>query len=496
MFESRESQWNVLALVGPLAAFAIPLVGAGTRPLQGDDLATWYAATLSPRDVIRLIGQMDGAHGLHYLAMHYWIAAFGDSALSMRLPSIIAIAVAAVAIAFLGRRLVGRLEGILAALIFGLTPAMTHYGTEVRSYAVVIALTVISTILLYRALDRPTWLRWIGYGLMVYVTGILHFVSLLVLGAHLVAVAFSGKRKARRWYVIAVAIGLGMVPLLLTARSQAFAVAGNHLTGEKLVYYPTALTQSWQVRSFVLTFVIVGAILLWRTHRDIVCALVTWIVLPPVAAIAIFPIAPLFAPRYLAFTYPAWALLAGIGIVTTCGLLVQRHDQTGWLPRRVFVSVLLIMAVLGITGQIKVHDNRVIGGQDFVGAARYIQNHQNVGDAIVYGDRWPNMGAELARRYNRYAWRNAKAPADVFVVRTSRSVSRLDPVECATKDQCEPLVADAQRVWVETSDTLEGTLDGVPTGQALVVADGFAPVAVRSFRGIRLTLLGRVPEPG
>src|SRR5690242_13463386 len=100
------SAWLV-GVPGAALAFVLSCVGLGERSLWNDEYATWYASTLSPRDLVRLLDHIDTVVGAYYTFMQLWIRAFGDSPTSLRLPSAIAMAGAAALVAAVGRRLFG-----------------------------------------------------------------------------------------------------------------------------------------------------------------------------------------------------------------------------------------------------------------------------------------------------------------------------------------------------------------------------------------------------
>ena len=77
-------------------------------------------------------------HGLYYLLMHGWMV-LGTSPAVMRIPSVIAMAVAAALMVIIGRRLTGSgWAGLFAGLIMALTPSISYYAQTARSYAMVV----------------------------------------------------------------------------------------------------------------------------------------------------------------------------------------------------------------------------------------------------------------------------------------------------------------------------------------------------------------------
>src|SRR5215475_3271099 len=92
-----------------LCAVGVALVTAavtgyrvGHRQLWGDEYATWTAATRNMSEFAHLLNHVDRFLAPYYLFMHGWISVFGDSPTALRLPSVIAISIAAGLIVILG----------------------------------------------------------------------------------------------------------------------------------------------------------------------------------------------------------------------------------------------------------------------------------------------------------------------------------------------------------------------------------------------------------
>jgi hypothetical protein len=91
-------RWWPPVLSGLLMA-VIGLVGA-TRPvLSWDEIATADVAQRSLPQIWHLAQHVDGVLAPYYVVMHFWTALVGDSVLDLRLPSIVAMAVAVAAAA-------------------------------------------------------------------------------------------------------------------------------------------------------------------------------------------------------------------------------------------------------------------------------------------------------------------------------------------------------------------------------------------------------------
>ena len=168
--------------------------------LWRDELATWSAASRTPPQLWAMVHNVDAVLGLYYLGLHLWMAAFGDSAAALRLPSALAMRGAAAVVALTGRRLGGTRVGLISGLIFAVIPSVSRYAQEARPYAFATLFAALATLLLLRAMERPTWLRWGCYALALAAVGASNLIALCVLAAHaaIVATDFSPAHGAHR----------------------------------------------------------------------------------------------------------------------------------------------------------------------------------------------------------------------------------------------------------------------------------------------------------
>src|SRR4051794_39438491 len=161
--------------------------------------------------------------------MHALFECFGAGTTTLRLPSVLAMAVAAAAcVTAIGHRLADKWVGLAAGMAFGLLPAVQFHLQEGRPYALVAAGAGISTWLLVHLLhgrDRTAY--WVAYGGTVLMCGLLNWLSLMVLLAHLATLVRTraGRRVWIRWAASSTAATAGVLPLALFSREQAQQVA-------------------------------------------------------------------------------------------------------------------------------------------------------------------------------------------------------------------------------------------------------------------------------
>src|SRR5262249_309541 len=183
--------------------------------------------------LLRMLGHGDAVHGLYYLVVWAVVRVFGTAELVTRLPSAVAMAVTAIAVAGIGRRLISRRAGLLAGLVFAALPEVSRYGQEARSYATVSALAAVASYLLVRVLNEadgpgrppPGRRRWlIGYGAAVAALGVVNIFGLVIVPAHGLTVLLASRRARaagtglRRGWLAAVAAAVVLAsPVLVYA---------------------------------------------------------------------------------------------------------------------------------------------------------------------------------------------------------------------------------------------------------------------------------------
>src|SRR5579875_2734745 len=111
-----------------------------------DEAATVAAANRSEIDILRLVLNFDAVHALYYLAMHAWFSLVPINEFTARLPSALAVGVAAAGLIVLGRLVADRPTAWAGAVAFIVLPRTLWAGVEARSYAFTAALAVWLTV--------------------------------------------------------------------------------------------------------------------------------------------------------------------------------------------------------------------------------------------------------------------------------------------------------------------------------------------------------------
>jgi mannosyltransferase len=340
-------------------AFLISIAGAGRPSFWEDEAATISASTRSLSQLWNLLTTVDAVHGLYYLFMHGWFAVFPATEFWSRVPSAMAIGIAAGGVVTLGRRLSTRSVAVTAGIVFAVLPRTTWAGVEARSYALSMAVAVWLTVLCVAAARSNRIQLWVWYALALLVATVLNVFLLLIVFAHLVVVV--GLTRSRRtWAGSAVAVGSAtalVAPFLVFTQMQRSQVdwiwpVGPGTLGQIVgdQYFPAVYSSSdrvsdpkigqevtpelvhamlvaWGLVAPFILAVAVIAIIAVRKRRSaaevagqgarlFVVMSVAWIAVPTLILVLYSVVGePMYQPHYLAFTAPAMALLIGLSAV-------------------------------------------------------------------------------------------------------------------------------------------------------------------------------------
>lgn len=145
-----------------IGVFLAVMWPAATRPLWYDELVTHHIA-MSPsweRFVDSLLS-VDLQPPLNFLLVRVSVWLFGDSALSVRLPSLLAFLIASLIVFYLARRRWRGVFGILAISVFWCL-WLVSFAVEGRPYALMLALFACAFYCWTYAIEQAEWSRWHG----------------------------------------------------------------------------------------------------------------------------------------------------------------------------------------------------------------------------------------------------------------------------------------------------------------------------------------------
>jgi mannosyltransferase len=475
--------------IGPGAlAFTVTSIGLGRRQLWRDELATLTAARLPVRDLFGQWGRTDPVHVPYYLFMHGWVRLFGASEVALRMPSALAVGVAAALIAVLGQLLYRPAVGVLAGVLFALLPAVSRYGQEARPYGLVFVAVVGATLLLVLGDRRPTWPVWSGYAGTLTVLGYLQLVGLTVLLPHAVYLALraregAGWRPFVRWSVATGAALVAVLPLLWLGLGERPAAAWIvPLPGDYAGQFFVGLPGSVEVGGVLLGLAVLGC----RPGGSRTALLATWALGPLLLLWAATPLIALLTPRYVLFVLPAWCLLAAAAVVQVAPATAARA-----VPRVATATVLGLVVLLGLSQQFAVRGPVTLAEPDIRSAAGVVAAHARPGDLLAFTGPYP-WWASTAMNYYLPPHPHL---ATSFQAVPDQPTPTYDP-HCRTEDAC---LRGGGRIWLvntEPGSSVLSSYAGLGTAVEATLRSRFVVTTVDRFSGVSVSLLTPRPAPG
>lgn len=371
----------------------------------------------------------------YFLALNLWARAFGDSEGALRSFSMIAVALATLGIFRVARNAFGPWYAALASLLFGLSPVLVFYGTEVRMYALTILWAVLTLVAYQKLLADPasTRGRAVSMGLLGALTFLTHYIGLFFLGGLYLHWAYQVLRRrldARRLLLagaVTTILAAPWAPVLIEQRTRK----ENLRVAEQAAHAdPTALSFGVEanpdrpVLANLRALVENGASILGvypADHR---------LVLAVLAVPFVIVVGLLVAS---AVAGGIWSELALIGVATTAaaglglGFTARRFlllvlplvvlgvvEGLVWLrdrgrPR---LAGALAAAVVGLTAGGAVHTAMASAERPLAAMVRHLESHYQPDDLIVFNALYSAVPFDYQARQLGFRYRGRGFPVD------------------------------------------------------------------------------------
>jgi hypothetical protein len=256
----------------------------------------------------------------------------------VRLPFVAAGVAAVVALAFLGRRLIGPATGLLAASLLAVSPFHVELSQLARPYSLVVLVVALSWLALFRALERSRAVDWLAFSAAAAVAFYAHYLGgMVVLVQAIVAAVWIGRRRDGRGgpaLISFAGVAVLLAPWLEVVRPLVGAqLEGGALSAGALDDFVLHVLLPEQVGPGLAGLVTVGLCLLglWdlRTRPEVALAALLSPALPIALLWAANP-AHALAGRHFAFALPMVTLLIAHGLVTAARLI---EVAVSWRPQ-------------------------------------------------------------------------------------------------------------------------------------------------------------------
>ena len=177
----RAASLAVDVLIVGSVALVLGLIQLGTPSLWVDEALTAYEIRWP------YSRSLEGYYWLYYSIEKPWAAIAGYSEWALRFPSVVAAMLAGALMIVLARRLFDRRIALLSGLFLVTNPFVVKWSQQARGYTMLLAVSLLATIFLLRALERGSRSAFALYGLAFAAVIVWHPVGGLVLGLpHLV----------------------------------------------------------------------------------------------------------------------------------------------------------------------------------------------------------------------------------------------------------------------------------------------------------------------
>ncbi|HEV2373799.1 MAG TPA: glycosyltransferase family 39 protein [Streptosporangiaceae bacterium] len=350
-------------------AFALGRWQVSARSFSAVEAATLAASHRPLSALLPTLTHVDAVHGAYYLLIHE-VLFFGTSETVVRLPTVVATAVAAGMLATLGARLAGPWVGLAAGMLYAVLPPVTLAAQTARPFAVATALAIVAChrFVVYARDGGRRNAAW--YALALTATGWCDVMAALVVAANVVTLVWAPPNWPgwrREFMVTVAAVGLAVSPVAALALSQV---------GQTQWEQPLSSFQAAGVAGLIVACGLLVAVTVCPGTREAAAAgpralavvAGPWLVLPPAVLLAVSVISPLWQDRYLLFCLPA-----------LCLVVVAAAAR---LPARAYATVLPVAVGAALAAQPLVR--QATGTDDLRAVSRTLATHAQPGDAVIF----------------------------------------------------------------------------------------------------------------
>lgn len=305
------------------ALFVLTLMGAFLRfyhldynSLWLDEAATLNFARQSPADIWQIT-----AGGEFNPPLFYWIEHFmlivGDSEFVLRfVPALFGVMTIPLIYA-LGKELVDRSTGLIAAILLTFSPMHVFYSQDARAYTISVFFVILAALFYIKAMELEDYRLWMLFGIAAAVSFWLHFYTILAIAAILMhALLVSAKQIQERIRYLAVSLAtilLLTLPIIIvtiplfakrTASSPTFGYQGLLVIQQTFIQF--AGFNDAIAAAFMGLFIL-GLTLWFYSDKQKAAFILIFIGVPLALSILLSYRMP-FIPRHLLYVLPLFLI--------------------------------------------------------------------------------------------------------------------------------------------------------------------------------------------
>jgi hypothetical protein len=145
--------WFVIVIT--LIGGVLRLMLLGNKGLWMDETFSMWIASHSVADMLHWIVTIDQHPPLYYLLLHYWMALNGDTPSDLRMLSALFSTATIPVIYLIGKRMSGRMVGLIASIILAVSPFNIRFAQEARMFTLLTFNASVAIYALVRLLTDP-----------------------------------------------------------------------------------------------------------------------------------------------------------------------------------------------------------------------------------------------------------------------------------------------------------------------------------------------------
>lgn len=223
-----------------------PLLAAGaalralfltSKSLWFDEAGGLLVASQPAAAIPAFLNRVEVSPPLYTLTMHFWLKAFPDPMLGLRLFSLLCGAASLIAFRDLARRLLPERARLLALALAVFSSYWIHLSQDGRPYALLVLVSLLTSRLALELGERPSPRAWTAYAALCAAGLYEHYYFAFLLAAHAGWLAWShrGSRRALGWWAAAhAAAALAYAPWLPSFARQFAAHRRDLVVGDPL----------------------------------------------------------------------------------------------------------------------------------------------------------------------------------------------------------------------------------------------------------------------
>lgn len=385
--------WYMVCLLVILVGFGVRIHNLNHDSFWSDEILT---AAFSRYDLKAAVLSDPHHPPLFYVLTMLFIHTFGETEFTVRLLALFAGVLGLPLVAQMGKTLRQPWVGLWATVFLLLSPYHLKYSQEARHYTLLMAISLLTYILLVKAMQNPNWRIWLIYAVATVVNMYTHYGAFIVLATQATIIIVWGggciwqkKYQPIKYPFVAalfvIFLYLPWFPRLLESFNKNIGKdivsdTGAAVSLSEWLRVSFDAFALYEVRIYeALPFLLLISITFWLVKKQwLEVALIVASLVLPFLFIQIFSVARGAFARYVIYTFPFFLLLIAV-IPVTFLLPIYYHGK-----RLIFflVSGSLIVALTFFSWR-PIQKEYAHIFEDWRGILQYIDSKSNNNDIIV-----------------------------------------------------------------------------------------------------------------